>query len=189
MITSYYNETELHKLGFKHLGKNLKISKKASFYGTEYITIGDNSRIDDFCILSGKIKIGSFVHISAYCALYGSKGIEMKDYSGVSANSIIYSATDDFSGNYMVGPELPTRLTNVTGGKVIIEKFVQIGASNVIFPNIIISIGASTGAMTLVNKNLDEWTIYVGIPARPLKQRNNNILILEDKIKKYEQTI
>jgi len=186
MITSFLNKNELQKLGFKYLGKNVKISRKASFYEIENISIGDNSRIDDFCILSGKINIGSYVHISAYCGLYGSKGIEIEDYSGISAKSIIYSLTDDFSGTFMVGPEIPKNLTNTTGGKVIIKKFAQIGVSNVVFPNITISEGAATGAMTLINKNLKEWTIYIGIPAKPLKPRNKNIIELEKKIKKDE---
>lgn len=35
------------------------------------MTIGSNVRIDDFCILSGRLEFGSYVHIAAYSALYG----------------------------------------------------------------------------------------------------------------------
>ncbi len=46
------------------------------------ISIGDNVRIDDFCILSGKIELGSNIHISAYCLYNGSLlEYEMKDYN------------------------------------------------------------------------------------------------------------
>ena len=66
---SYYSKDELKKIGFKSIGKNVKISTKTSIYEPEKMEIGDNSRIDDFCLLSGKISIGKFVHIVPYCNL------------------------------------------------------------------------------------------------------------------------
>jgi len=54
---AYYTEEQLQNLGFKYIGKNVKISDKASIYNCDQIEIGDNSRIDDFCVVSGKIKI------------------------------------------------------------------------------------------------------------------------------------
>jgi len=50
---SYYSDLELQSMGFKALGKNIKISTKASIYNIDQIEIGDNSRIDDFCVISG----------------------------------------------------------------------------------------------------------------------------------------
>lgn len=55
---AYYTQKELKQLGFKYLGKNVKISDKASIYNFDQISIDDNPRIDDFCLMSGKIKIG-----------------------------------------------------------------------------------------------------------------------------------
>jgi galactoside O-acetyltransferase len=48
-MNSFYSESKLKQLGFKSIGKNVLISKKASFYGINRIQIGDNVRIDDFC--------------------------------------------------------------------------------------------------------------------------------------------
>jgi len=126
-MNSFYTNIELKDLGLKSYGNNVLISKKASIYNPENIEIGDNVRIDDFCILSGKIKLGSYIHISAFCALYGKYGIEMLDYCGTSPNTIIFSASDDFSGNYLINPMIPNQFTNVTGGKVTLSKYVQIG--------------------------------------------------------------
>jgi UDP-3-O-[3-hydroxymyristoyl] glucosamine N-acyltransferase len=61
---AYYTQEQLKQLGFKYVGKNVKISDKASIYNCDQIEIGDNSRVDDFCIISGKIKIGRNVHIT-----------------------------------------------------------------------------------------------------------------------------
>jgi ATP-dependent protease HslVU (ClpYQ) ATPase subunit len=39
---AYLSEEELHVLGFKYLGKNVKISDKACIYNPEKITIDEN---------------------------------------------------------------------------------------------------------------------------------------------------
>lgn len=181
-MNSFYSEDELKNLGLKKLGENVKISKKVSIYSPELIEIGDNVRIDDFCILSGKIIIGNYVHIAAYVALYGKYGIEIKDFCGCSARTTIYSASDDFSGEYMISPMVPEELTNVSGGKVTLGKFVQLGANTVVLPNLTIEEGTAVGAMSLVNKSLEEWSIYVGIPCKRIKDRKRNLIELSEKI-------
>jgi len=181
--TSFYSKNELLKIGLNCFGKNVYISKKASIYGAKLISIGNNVRIDDFCILSGDIQIGSYVHISAFCALYGKNKITLKDYSGVSPRVTIFSASDDFSGEYMIGPMVPEKLTNVIGGPVILEKYVQIGSGSVVMPNITICEGAVIGAMSLVKSNIEEWTVNVGIPCTKIRKRKKTIIELEKQIK------
>ena len=178
--TSFYSEEELQNLGFKAIGQGCMISRKASLYGVGRMSMGNNVRIDDFCILSGDIKLGSNIHISAYVALYGSMGIELEDYTGISPRSTIYSAMDDFSGDYLIGPIHPEDNTNVTGGKVLVKKYSQIGANCVVFPKLTIGEGAVVGAMSMVRRNLEPWTIYVGVPVRKLKDRTKNMLKLID---------
>lgn len=182
MVTTFYSEQELSQLGLNTYGSNVQISRKASIFCPEKISIGDNVRIDDFCILSGSITLGSNIHISAFCALYGSHGITMQDYSGLSARTIIYSAMDDFSGDYLIGPIHPKELTHVVGGPVLIERYVQVGVNCVIYPGLVLPEGCVIGAMTLVNRPIEPWSIYVGIPARKLKDREKGLL---DKLKAF----
>lgn len=179
----FLSEESLKKIGLKSIGKNVLISDKSSIYNPGNISIGNNVRIDDFAILSGNIDIGNNVHISAYVALYGKAGIEIQDYCGCSARTIIYSVTDDFSGEYMVGAVLPEEYTNVKAQKVTLKKFAQLGANTVVMPGIIVGEGAVTGALTFVNKDLEEWSINVGIPSRKIKNRKTNI---KELVKKYE---
>lgn len=171
-MNSFYTYDELKALGIKSYGENVLISRRCSIYSPQLLTIGNNVRIDDFCILSGNISIGDFVHISAFCALHGSNGIDIRSHSGCSARTTIYSAIDDFSGNFLIGPMHPDFLTNVQGGKVIIEEFAQVGANCVIFPNLTIGEGAAIGALSLVRESIKPWTINAGIPARVLKERS-----------------
>ena len=174
--TSFYSEEELLSMGFKSIGKGCCISRKASFYGISRMSIGDNVRIDDFCILSGNITLGSHIHISAYVALYGAEGIVLEDYTGISPRSTIYSAMDDFSGEYLIGPIHPEEYINVTGGPVIIRRYSQIGCNCVVFPNLTIDEGVVVGACSLVRRSLDSWGIYTGIPVKKLKERTKKLL-------------
>lgn len=181
-MNSFYTIEELKEIGFQKIGKNVYISKKASIYSPEKMKIGNHVRIDDFCILSGEIEIGNYVHIAAYTALYGKYGIKIKDFCGCSARCTIYSATDDFSGEFMISPMVPDELTNITGGQVVLEKYVQLGGNTVVMPNITIKEGTSIGAMSFVNKELEEWSIYVGIPCKKIKERNKKVIQLAKKI-------
>ena len=150
MTPSFYTPEELALLGLKAYGEDVLISRYARLYSPENISLGSHVRIDDFCILSGHITLGSHIHISAYCALHGAMGITMYDYTGISAQSIIYSAMDDFSGEYLIGPMSPNCTTNVQGGEVVLERFVQIGAQCLVFPNIRMSEGSVLGAKSML---------------------------------------
>ena len=178
-MNSFYSDKELLLLGLKSCGKNVKISRYARIYSPDKIVIGDNVRIDDFCIISGNVIIGNNIHISAYVALYGSKGIELEDYSGISPMTTVYSAMDDFSGDYLIGPIHAQHQTNIIGGKVILKRYSQIGTHCVIFPDITIGEGTVVGACSLVNQNLDSWIVCCGTPAKFLKKRKKGLL---DKI-------
>ena len=183
-MSNFYNKNELERIGFKKIGKNVLISRKASIYSAETIEIGDNVRIDDFCILSGNIIIGNNIHISAYCGLYGGGLIKLSDYSGCSQRCTLISSSDDFSGDYMIGAVLPDKYKNVTKGEILLEKYVQLGANTTVLPNVTVKEGAITGAMTLVNRDLEQWSIYIGIPAHKLKDRAKKML---DLVEEYEK--
>lgn len=180
--TSFYSREELEQLGFKQLGNNVLVSRKASIYGAEKMSIGNNVRIDDFCILSGKIVIGDFVHIAAYSALFGgSEGIELKSFSGLSSRCVIYASSDDYSGEFLTNPTIPDKYTNVIDKKVVLEKHVIIGTGSSIMPGVIVGEGSAVGSMSLVNKPLQPWGIYCGVPCRKVKDRSMTLLDIEKK--------
>lgn len=183
MADSFLSYNELQGLGLKSFGKNVLISRKASIYGAAMISIGDHVRIDDFCILSGKISIGSYVHISAYTALYGKSGIDIADFVTISGRVLVYSENDDYSGEFMTNPTLPSGFTNVKGAKVIFEKHAIVASGSIVLPGVIFAEGSCAGAMSLVKNNLESWVIYAGVPAIRIKERKKNILELEKQLR------
>lgn len=179
-MESFYSTEELKKLGLKKIGNNVKISRKTSIYSADNISIGDYSRIDDFSILSGNITIGRNVHIAAYTGIFaGSAGVKIDDFCGVSAHCNIYAASDDYTGLAMTNPTIPEKYKMLTEKKVTISKHALVGAGCTILPGVNIGEGASFGSMSLINKDVEPWTINVGIPAKAIKERSKNILELE----------
>ena len=172
---AFLSEIELQKIGFKYIGNNVRLSDRCSIYNPSNIEIGSNTRIDDFCILSAGmdgIKIGSYVHIACYCSLIGQGLIELKDFVGLSSRGAIYSSNDDYSGNYMTGPCVPSMFTNVKHGKVLLEKHVIIGVGSVILPGVTIGYGCAVGAFSLISKDVEELTIVAGAPVKFIKKRS-----------------
>lgn len=189
-MTSFYTENELKALGLAHCGKNVLISRKCSIYGADRISVGDNTRIDDFCILSGNVTIGRHVHISAYTALYGGKsgeGIAIMDYVAVSSRCAVYAESDDYSGLGMANPTIPDEFRNVYGEPVILQKHVLVGSGCTILPGVTIGEGSSVGSMSLVSKSLEPWGMYVGIPCRRIKERSQHLLELEAQFLKSKE--
>lgn len=183
-MSSFLSNEELYKLGLKSCGKNVQISRYARIYRANEIEIGDNVRIDDFCFLSGKIKLKNYIHIAPYSELIaGNIGIQMSDYSGLSSKVTLYAVSDDYSGNYMTNPTVPIGYTNMTGKKIELKRHVIVGTSTVILQGVTINEGTAIGACSLVIKDCDEWSIYTGVPAKKVKARNRNLLKYEQELK------
>jgi len=172
MKTSFYSETELAELGLKSYGKNVLISRKTSIYSADNISIGNNVRIDDFCILSGIITLGSNIHIAAYASIFaGNTGVELHDYVGVSSRSVIYAETDDYCVDFLRNPTVAEQYRHIIAGKVTLKKHSVIGTGCTVLPNVTIGEGVAVGCMSLVNKSLEPWGVYIGIPCKLLKPR------------------
>ncbi len=166
------------------VGKNVKISERAVIYNPENLIIGDNSRIDDFCILScGKgLTIGKYVHVACYTAIFAAAGVILEDFSGLSGHCIIYSKSDDYSGESLTNPTTPDEFKKVKEGLVILKKHVIIGHGSTIMPGVIIGEGTAVGAKSFVNESCANWSIYAGVPARRIDKRSKTLLKLEEEL-------
>lgn len=177
---AYLSEVQLREFGFKRLGINVKISDKASIYNPELIELGDNSRIDDFCVVSGKLIIGKYCHITSMCLIAGGvPGIYFSDFCTLAYGVKVFAQSDDYSGLTLTNSLIPKKYKNETFESVRFGKHVIVGAGSIIMPGANVADGCSIGAMTLVNKSTDPWGIYVGIPARRVNERKQDMLVLE----------
>ncbi|MEN6328400.1 MAG: acyltransferase [Syntrophomonas sp.] len=183
-MTSFYSEEELDNIGFSNIGKNVKVSRKASFYNPQVISIGDNVRIDDFCVLSAGegISLGNYIHIAVYSSVIGKAPIIVEDYCNISSRVSIYSSNDDYSGEFMTNPTIDSEYTNVLNLPVVLKKHVIIGSGAVVLPGVTLEEGACVGALSLVNKDCGAFKMYAGIPAKYINDRSRNLLQIEKRM-------
>lgn len=173
---------QVEAMGFASVGKNVQISDRASFYGADRIRIGNNVRIDDFCIFSAGqdgINIGNYVHIAAYTSLIGVAEIRLADFAGLSSRVSIYSSSDDYSGVALTNPTVPDEYKNVLHAPVYLGRHVIVGSGSVILPGVVLEDGVAVGALSLVHKSCKAFGIYAGNPARKIKDRKCDLLDLE----------
>ncbi len=178
------SSSAISAMGFASVGKDVQISDHASFYNTANIVLGSHVRIDDFCLLSagvGGIQVGDHIHIAAYSSLIGAGKITLSNFCNISSRVSIYSSNDDYSGEAMTNPTLPSQFTAVTHGDVFFGKHVIVGCGSVILPGITLEDGVALGALSLVNKDCKAFGIYAGNPVKRIKDRKRNLLILEKK--------
>ena len=177
---AFLTEQQLLQMSFKSLGRNVRISDKASIYEPERIEIGDHSRIDDFCVVSGNVSIGRNVHIAVFCNVAGGEeGITLEDFSGLAYGCHVFSQSDDYSGRTLTNPTVPDEYKKEVKQAVVIGKHSIVGTSSLIFPGVTLAEGTAVGAMSVVNKSTDAWSVYLGNPARRVKARKQDLLELE----------
>jgi len=161
------------------VGRNTIISPKASLYNTQNIEIGDNVRIDDFCILSGGsgLKIGSHVHIGVHASLFAGSGIVIGDFGSCGPFCCLHSESDNFDGTALFGPTIPEKFKpGYERGEIVFEKYVNLGARITVLPGVTLGEGSAVGANSLIMKDCKPWCIYAGSPARFIKERGKGLI-------------
>lgn len=180
---TWYETSELHALGLRSIGDNVRISTSAKLYRPERINVGSNSRIDDFVTLTagedGIIDIGEYVHIAAYCMVEAPQSTIFSDYSGLAARVTVYGSTDSYRGDAMTNPCVPMKYRHVFQKEIYLGKYVAVGTNSVILPGAYLDEGCSVGAMSLVMGRLGAFGMYAGIPAKRVRDRSRKFLELE----------
>ncbi len=174
---------ELIGMGFAYIGKDVRVYEKTVFVNRENIHLGDGCEVDDFVFVVGSnlIKIGNRVHIASFVSLIGGGEITIDDCCGISVGGRLISGTDDFLGSGLVGPCVPPEFRSVQRSFVHLEKHVLLGTNTIVHPGVTIHEGAVTGSGTVVTKDLEAWGVYIGAPAKRVKDRPR------DKILRYEK--
>lgn len=168
------NSTHFDYRLLKRCGENVFISARAEIRRPQLVSVGNHSAIDSNVYLTTAAAIGDYVHISPFTSIIGGAAatLYMDHFSGMAAGCRIICASDEHMGYGLTNPTVPAAYRDkLTIAPVRFEKFATVGSNVVIMPGVTLGEGCVVGANSLVNKNLEPWTIYVGSPARPLKIR------------------
>lgn len=114
------------------------------------------SPVSGTCI--GRMKIGKGVFINAGMLAMGRGGITIEDGAQIAANVQLISNNHD-----------PYDLAVLTCKPVLIRKGAWIGAGATILPGVCVGRHAIVGAASVVTKDVPDYAVAVGNPARVVK--------------------
>lgn len=128
-----------------------------------HVSIGSGSRVYPNVTLwgSGKIEIGKNVEIGIGTVIYASENVEIKDRVSIAANCYIID-----SNHGMARDELIQMQHATVKGSVIIEEDAWLGAGAKVLSGVHIGKGTVIGAQALVNRDIPDYAIAVGVPAK-----------------------
>lgn len=130
----------------KH-GKNINVEKNADFGKGDGISIGNNSGLGVNCVVRGPLEIGANVMM----------GPDVR----------IMTAKHDTTRT-----DIPMcQQGHFPKQKVTICDDVWIGANVIIMPGLTIGSGSIIGAGAVVTKNVPEYAVVAGVPAKVIKYR------------------
>jgi len=158
----------------KHCGKNVIIGKTVRIRYPELVSIGDNCIIDDFTYISTALELKKNVHICSGTKIIGGRNafVSFDEFSTTAPNVTLSAGSDDYTMG-IATPFVPLKFKgNAKIGKIIFYKHCIVGAGSVVLPDVTFYEGACVGALSLVNKDLEAWKLYAGIPAKFIRIRD-----------------
>lgn len=159
----------------KSMGRCVLLDEGVRIEGPENISISDYVWIDKNVRLLarwGSIHIGRRVHIAENVMISGGGHVTIGDYVGIARGASVYSHSEAVvGGKRMSGPMIPEHQKGMKIAPITISKDAVIGINAVVLPGVTIGEGAIVGANSLVNKDVGDWDIVFGTPARPLAKR------------------
>lgn len=184
--------------GYENLDLSCKISNKAEIVGASRISIGANTIIHDHAIIQctgwekseaehGSIKIGAncsiqpfaYIHsiggkiilgnncsVNPYTILYGGGGLIIGNNVRIAAHTVIIPANHNFQRS-----DLLIYQQGVSQLGIQIEDDVWIGSGVCVLDGVCIKRGCVIGAGSVVTHSTDLFGVYVGNPARKIRDR------------------
>tara|TARA_B110000438_G_C15780420_1_gene636059 strand:- start:217 stop:783 length:567 start_codon:yes stop_codon:yes gene_type:complete len=162
-MRDYFTNEELLEIGFHSVGDDNYISRKTSFYSIEG-KIGSGNRIDDYCVIKGKIIIGNKVHICSHTSLSGVGGtITINDLAGVGVNNIYYTSSDNMLVPALCGPLVNKKHASRKSGDITIGKGAALGGRLTIMPNVSVGEFTAVGLHSIVTRDLESFSVYMTV--------------------------
>ena len=148
----YYIHDHVAPIAQMHINGNPRIHSTASLRCGSNIYLGLNS------------------HINQYCCIWASENSKIL----IGDNVLMGPGVKIFSSNHgMSRTDIPMNIQPIKEKDIVIGDDVWIGANSVVVAGVKIGKGSVIAAGSVVTKDIPEYIIAGGIPAKPLKKREH----------------
>lgn len=173
-ISRGVNITHKNKIAF---GKNIFLGNNVQINGLcrKGVDIGSNVSIHKNTIidctgviteLGEGLEIGDNVGISPNCFL------QVRGYVKICDDVIIGPGVSIFSENHNYrNIEIPVRLQGVSRDSVLIRKGAWLGANSIVLSGVTVGTNAVVAAGSVVTKDVNDYDIVAGVPAKSIKKQ------------------
>ncbi|MBI4582109.1 MAG: acetyltransferase [Planctomycetes bacterium] len=134
------------------------IGEHVEFFPGTYISLGDWD--------TSFVEIGHHCHFAPNCVLYGWGGLTISPYCNIAAHTVFATV-----GHHEEITDRPMALTGEKAGPITLEEDVWVAANVTITANTRIARGCVIGANAVVTRDTEPMGLYVGVPARRLRER------------------
>jgi acetyltransferase-like isoleucine patch superfamily enzyme len=166
------------RLRLRHVGRRSILFRPLLVSGARHICLGANTSIRDGArlealeiasntwapslVIGDRVNIEQGVHVVCHCEITIGDDVSITPYCAIVDT---YHPYDPPNGQPKIGARLPTEPSFVRIGDGTF-----IGAHSVILPNVTIGKCCVVGAGSVVSRDLPDYTVCAGVPARVVKR-------------------
>jgi acetyltransferase-like isoleucine patch superfamily enzyme len=144
-VPSHHFRRFFYRVAGMHIGKGSSIQMGATFY------------------LPRKIRIGKDTIVGERCVLDGRESLTIGDHVDIATEVMIYNCQHDIHDEDFKAVSAPVNIGD----------YVFIGPRAIILPGVNIGKGAVVAAGAIVTKDVPEFSIVGGVPAKEIGERKN----------------
>ncbi len=172
------------------IGPSCLIEEDVRFQVPRRIFMGSRVFIGQYTYLDGQtsfIRLGNDAHVARSCTLragergiivHASVGINARSYLDgnggveIGSNSLLSPGVQCISGNHIFDDrEVPIKYQGTAYGKVSIGEDCWLGTNSIVLPGVTVGRGAVIGAGAVVTRDIPEFGIALGVPAKVVGYR------------------
>jgi acetyltransferase-like isoleucine patch superfamily enzyme len=136
----------------------LILEDHVKFFPGNYISLGEFE--------TSFVHVGHDSHFAPNCVLYGWGGLRIGPYCNIAAHTVFATV-----GHHDEITDKPMALTGEKAGPITLAEDVWIAANATITAHTTIARGCVIGANAVVTKDTEPMGLYVGVPARRIRDR------------------